>query len=126
MYTSLTEITEIIHDCFRKLGCETLVGTISVSFNGRFTSRMGDAHYSNKAIRLSKPLWPIASPEERLQTIIHEACHIVADHLYNRRFIQAHGREWKRLMIRMGCDPKRCHNVPTESIKKGTKRDSKF
>jgi len=111
-YLTLANCCELVHEVFQKLDCDELVGKIEVSFNKRFTSRMGDANYSKKRIRLSSPLWARASKEQRHQTIVHEACHIVQYHKYGRKKgNSAHGVIWKALMRRVGVKPNRLHSV---------------
>ena len=97
-------------------GCETLARRIDISFNSRFTSRMGDASTKYMRIRVSKPLWPIASPVQRRAIVIHEACHIIADRTFGRRC--GHGSRWKKVMRMCGERPLRCHDVDTSSLKR--------
>jgi SprT protein len=101
---------------------------IIVKWSNRYTNCMGKAHYrgpTDMTVTFSGPLWPRASADERRQTIIHEACHIIArykhQHLGGKRRIQPHGWEWKQAMTRAGVAPKRCHNVDTTGL--GRKRE---
>src|SRR5262249_56661547 len=81
-----------------------LAKRIELRWNARFTARMGDARWfprkNQGIIRLSMPLWPKASPEERVETVIHEACHVIAECLFGPR--QGHGSKWRNLMKRCG------------------------
>ena len=58
-----------------------LAQVIVVEWNPRFTRRLGDAGYSpityRARIRLSIPLWPRASEQDRRETVIHETCHLI-------------------------------------------------
>lgn len=102
--------------------CDTpeLVGKVRIVWNSRFISRMGDARWSltqgRGLIRLSRPLWPKASEEERMETVIHEACHIIADYKFGSR--QIHGPRWQQMMRLCGYEnPRRCHRVDLETIR---------
>ena len=63
-------------------GVSELAQVIVVEWNPRFTRRLGDAGYSSTTyrarIRLSIPLWPRSTEEDRRETVVHEACHIIA------------------------------------------------
>lgn len=100
---------------------------IQVEFNNRFTCRMGDASFQKTAtghraiIRLSGPLWPRATQEQRRNTVIHEACHIIDAYL-NGGSGSPHGRNWKSLMRQCGIsNPSACHNVDRTGLKRNTK-----
>lgn len=75
-------------------------------------------------IRFSGALWPRATQEERRETAVHEACHIVAAHeaaLKGTKVSSSHGHEWKALMRKCGLKPTRCHNVDRTGLKKSRK-----
>lgn len=57
-------------------------------------------------IKLSKPVFKHATVESRVETIIHEACHIAAP------FNAGHGPEWQELMRRCGVSPSRTAAAP--------------
>ena len=82
-------------------GVSELAQAIIVEWNPRFTRKMGDARYNQftylAKIRLSLPLWPRASQKERQETVIHEACHIIAAYKHGP-FIRNHGAEWREAM----------------------------
>jgi len=114
---TLTEIRQIVAETLIKLNADHLL--LNVSFNGRFSARLGDANWSYKRIRFSKPLWPRASKLQRYQCVVHEVAHIIAHERYGRgvgKRIKPHGNEWKRVMREMGLDPDRCHEVPTAGV----------
>ena len=72
-------------------------------------------------IRLSVPLWPRASDEERRETVIHEACHVIADCRFGGK--QGHGPAWRHMMALCGYpDPKRCHAGDRETIQQRRER----
>lgn len=94
---------------------------IDFEFNGRFTRRLGDAIYNRRKgrgfIRLSAPLWPRATEEERRETVIHEACHVVVGYKYqNQKVVDAHGGEWRSAMNLCGLEPLRTHRVDRTGI----------
>lgn len=88
---------------------------LKVSFNERFTSRAGDATFGQMRIRLSGPLWPLMSKEQRYVTIVHEACHLVA-WIRSGPAKAPHGFEWRNAMIECGVKPERTHSVDRTPI----------
>ena len=124
----LKKARELVAECLVKAKMQHLF--VTVEFNNRFTSRMGDANssakygtgtpYSGGRIRLSKPLWKRATPEERRQTVIHEAAHIIA----NCRYRQSckHNNLWKGVMRELGVKPDRCHDVDRGDLTRKAKR----
>lgn len=114
---TLRQIMKVIRETLDALNCPNLV--VTAEFNGRFSSRMGDANWTQKRVRFSKPLWPRATKQERYQVIVHEVAHIVAEERYGRgigRRISPHGYQWKLVMLEMGLHPDRCHSVPTAGV----------
>ena len=91
-----------------------LAQVIVVEWNRRFTRRLGDGAYSRTTyrarIRLSVPLWPRASEEDRRETVIHEACHIIVAYQYGFA-VPPHGAEWRLAMKHCGIEPLRLHSV---------------
>lgn len=110
-------IMDLVRETLRTLGQGILSDLIQVEWNRSFTGKMGDARWRpTPRIRLSAPLWPLASEAERRETVIHEVCHVVDFFLssvpgtsYKRDGI--HGRSWKALMAKCGAEGSRCHNV---------------
>ena len=49
-------------------------------------------------------------------TVPHEVAHLVTHLIYG--YVSAHGPEWKYVMIRLGKQPNRCHNMEFESARK--------
>ncbi|EMI53869.1 SprT family zinc-dependent metalloprotease [Rhodopirellula sallentina] len=96
-----------------------LSNMIRVRFNKRFIRKFADAGYiavpPRGIIRLSPKIWERASDTERRETIIHEACHIVAFHLHGTA-IKPHGVEWRQAMENCEVEPVRCHNIPLIGI----------
>lgn len=122
-------IRQLIIAACQANGCPEIAQRIIVKWNRRYTNCMGKASYRgpfDMTVSLSVPLWPRATEEEHRQTIIHEACHIIArykhQHLGGKARISPHGWEWKQAMVRAGVEPKRCHNVSTEELKRKTKK----
>lgn len=103
----------ILFVCERN-NAEQLAKIIIVEWNSRFTRRMGDAIYSpismRARIRLSLPLWPRASAQDRRETVIHETCHCVVGYKHGYA-ASAHGSAWKKAMQNCGVEPIRLHSV---------------
>ena len=127
-YTTMTEIHELIKETFDLCEEPELYEYTKIQWNSRFTSRMGDALYYHRTntgrIRFSPLLWNRASPEERRETVIHEACHIVAERCARRtgRGKAGHGPIWKRYMKIAGAKGDRCHTVNRDGLKRKQKR----
>jgi SprT protein len=113
-----------------RFACESnkvgeLAQVIVVEWNWRFTKRLGDAGYSpttyRARIRLSIPLWPRASDQDRRETVIHEACHIIVGYRFG--FVAtAHGSEWKAAMQNCGVEPLRLHSVDRTGLARRQRR----
>lgn len=88
-----------------------------VNFSGKFTSRMGQCNFLHREITFSTPLWPLATPEQRRNTTIHEVAHAVTRDRHGAA-VAAHGREWAAQMVAMGAPPKSRHNIDTSSVKR--------
>jgi SprT protein len=119
------DIRELIELTCRACGVPELSARIRVTWSGRFIARMGDARWDAAAgcglIRLSRPLWPKASDEERRETVVHETCHVIADCRFGRR--QGHGPRWRQMMARCGyVHAQRCHSVDREAIQERRER----
>jgi SprT protein len=118
-------IRELIEGACRACGVPELAGRIRVTWSGRFVARMGDARWdpirATGFIRFSRPLWPAASPEERRETVVHEACHVIADYRFGGK--QGHGPLWREMMALCGYPAaKRCHSVNREDIEQRRER----
>lgn len=122
-YNTMSEITELVKETFDKCGEPELFDSTTIQWNSRFTRRMGDAIYyrrtKNGRVRFSSVLWERASPEERRETVIHEACHIVAEKNHPGA---NHGPVWKRYMKMAGAKGDRCHNVNRDGLRRRQKR----
>ncbi len=88
---------------------------ISVEWKRNYTFKMGSARYRSKTIGLSVPLFQRAAESDQQQTVIHEACHIIAAYKAGVH-IKPHGREWKMAMRRCGLEPARCHSIKPVGI----------
>ena len=114
-----SEIRSLIEKACELNQVPELALTIRFEFNNRFTRRLGDASYLKRQIRLSGPLWPRATAEEKRHVVIHETCHIIARYKFGGQ-IKPHGVEWRQCMVKAGEEPKRCHNVDRTGLKRQT------
>jgi SprT protein len=110
------EITDLIRSTLVQVAHEDL--EIHWRWSSRFTSRMGDANYRTGELRFSRPLWPVASLDERRETIVHEVCHLVTYAEFGIDGWRAsHGREWREVMSWAGYpDAKPYHAVPRYGV----------
>ena len=84
--------------------------TLCVGMNGRLTASMGRASLKAGLYRVeySAKLFPLATPENRRNTMVHEICHILG-HIVGGKM--AHDRVWKILMVACGESPQRCYTA---------------
>lgn len=117
--SSTLQIHEWIDFALDRNEVNYLSNMIRVRWNKRFVRRFADAGYilnpTRGIIRISPLIWERASETERRETIIHEACHIVAFHLHGTA-IKPHGVEWRQAMANCEVEPVRCHNIPLIGI----------
>lgn len=103
--------------------CETpeLFEKITVKYSARMTRTLGRAFYDENKIKLSTKYinHPDYTEMEFIETIIHEACHLICYHIYgdslkiktgkNKIRWDSHGARWKRLMVKCGVPPERLY-----------------
>jgi len=82
---------------------------ITVTWERRFTRRLGEASHAQQRIRFSAPLWARATVEERLQVVVHETCHLIARHIAPGD--RPHGRVWQTCMRACGRPAERTHHI---------------
>jgi SprT protein len=106
-------------------GLPELAQAIIIEWNRRFTRRLGDAVFNpityQSRIRLSIPLWPRASSQDRMETVVHEACHIIVWHKFDL-FVAPHGPEWRQAMKNCGVEPLRTHDVDRTGLARRQQR----
>lgn len=110
MYDTIPEVVAVMRELFAKFGDESLADRTTVIFNSRMTSCAGTAKSSNRTINLSLALWRRATTKQRRELIIHEACHIYAEHRCGPQ-IKSHGAEWRYFMAKAGLEPNVHHRV---------------
>jgi SprT protein len=115
--TDDTQIEKWAKQALIMLDCD--IRTVRIEWNGRFTRRMGDAGLKNGigVVRLSKPLWPRATEMDRQQTVVHEVCHVVQRYRHGR-LDTPHGKIWQHYMKTCGFQPRRCHSVNLEGLRR--------
>lgn len=101
-------------------------GLLPVSWNGRLTSRMGQAKCRTRngvrvcSLEFSDRLWERATSAQRDEIAAHEAAHgvvwLIHGPIRNGRKADHHGPAWQRTMLALGFQPKRCHSVDTSGL----------
>ena len=78
----------------------------------RATRRFGCCNHKSKTISLSGHLVSLNDKRDVRDTILHEIAHALAGPK-----VRPHGREWRQIAIRIGCNGRRCygHEVLTSS-----------
>lgn len=71
----------------------------------------GKACYGSNKIRVNPIALKLNYNDMLEKTIPHEVAHLIAYHIYN---CKDHSYDWKKVMVKMGLSPKRCHdyNLP--------------
>lgn len=134
------EAKAIMQLTFEQLGLPELHKVTAIEFNNRFQNRAGDAkltqgyHYDNVTktggfnryvgkIRLSSKYFAVVSEAEKMETVVHEACHIANNYLRytdanwrnnvydfkQEKQTEGHGPGWAQLMKKVGYTPNRFH-----------------
>lgn len=99
-----------IDEAFRANGLEP---NYILKWSDRMFRTMGIARLQKgktPIVGLSRHLWAHASREERKNTCVHEAAHIIAVVKYGPEG-RGHGRRWRVAMIRAGEKPSIYHNI---------------
>lgn len=78
------------------------------AWNSRLKSTMGRAFFARRHVEFSTELFILANDSQRMETIFHEVAHIAAFLTYKDK---GHGPFWKLCMLKLGLQPKRCHNI---------------
>jgi SprT protein len=111
-------------------GNDDIADKIRLKWSNRMTSAMGIASFDPKTqvytIKLSVPLFKRATEEQKRQTVIHEACHIVE--VVNRGYVDwngrvvyprmSHGPYWAKAMRNADCKPDVYHKVSNDGLRK--------
>ena len=87
-----------------------LANKITFEFNNRFTAKAGEANYSKNNIRISTKLFARASEAEQVETVIHEASHLIS-YAKHGKIGRGHKDLWKATMRNCGVIPNRTHNI---------------
>lgn len=99
-------------------------------FNAGFTSKMGcartDTDRRGGEMEFSGPLWPLASEEERDETVLHELAHVIVNCIHGYRMkwtrrgprVQHHDNIFKSMLIRLGGTGARTHKVDNSQFKR--------
>lgn len=90
--------------------------TIRYDINSARTG--GLAYPGTFLIRLNPDYLNKYQDEYIKRTVVHEVAHLGVEQVYRldqgRWKVDAHGSEWKNMMIRLGADPARCHSYEAE------------
>jgi len=115
------DVRTLINRVFEILGESHLGGSLDLEWSQRMTSCAGRGGYRRETkrgiIKISEKLWDVASPEERAQLVIHEACHVVQRYQYP--WSQPHGSEWRGMMWKCGRKARIHHKIDTSKVKNG-------
>lgn len=103
------EITKLIdRACFLN-GMGNLSAHINWQWSNGLKTTAGTANYITMRVKLSRFVFSKATREEQINTVIHEACHIIA--YAKDKSCSPHGHVWQQCMMLAGENPTRCHNV---------------
>jgi len=101
------QIINIVESCFNRVLGYVPNYTIVYKSIGR---GIAGTALCGKNILTFDPFFLNQNPEEYLRrTVPHEVAHLICHILYPRAK-QAHGPEWKSIMLDLGVEPSRCHS----------------
>ncbi|PPD55510.1 MAG: hypothetical protein CTY12_00610 [Methylotenera sp.] len=83
------------------------------------SARTGGLAYPGQFLIRLNPAYLNKYKEEYIKrTVVHEVAHLGVQQVYRldqgRWKVDAHGSEWKNMMVRLGADPSRCHTYEAE------------
>lgn len=124
---TVVDAHKVIHDTFKALGVPELCDNTVIKFNSRLSSTAGKATWRKcgdiNMIELSSKIWGHVNITDtfRIETAVHEACHIADDFIQIVRHKlwhpKSHGGTWKNLMHLSGYSNARaCHQLDTYAM----------
>lgn len=118
----INEITRLIKEAGEKNNYPEIMDWVDIRWSNRMTSAMGSAQkqYGRYVISLSTKLFARATEEEKIQVVVHEACHVIAGLITGRRM--KHDHEWRQTMRNAGFSPDVYHSVSCTGLRKKVKR----
>ena len=83
------------------------------------SARTGGLAYPGQFLIRLNPAYLNKYQDEYIKrTVVHEVAHLGVEQVYRkdqgRWKVDAHGPEWKNMMVRLGADPSRCHSYEAE------------
>lgn len=83
------------------------------------SARTGGLAYPGSFLIRLNPAYLNKYKEEYIKrTVVHEVAHLGVEQVFRldqgRWKVDAHGPEWKNMMVRLGADPARCHSYEAE------------
>jgi predicted SprT family Zn-dependent metalloprotease len=85
-----------------------------VFLSNRMVSSAGRARPTKHSIGLNARLLT-RYPDEILTIVVHELCHLLAYKIYGDR---GHGKPWKELMVKLGCEPRYYHTLDVHRLRR--------
>jgi SprT protein len=108
-----TKVRECFSICF---GDRTDRFDVKIIFSDDMGMIGGTACFETSTITLNTQLFLENVDEYMMQIIPHEAAHLIADIKYPDQRHIVHGKAWKSIMHKLGCEPLIHHNLDTSSI----------
>lgn len=112
-----SEVKQWIKKACEQNGVPDLADEIKIQWSNKMTSSIGIARKSledDYTIKLSNKLFARATQQQRIETVVHEACHCIDSELTGARM--SHGEGWRKCMLECRFDPQRCHKVNTDGL----------
>lgn len=106
--------------CYQQWGVPQLLNITAIEFNNKFRRKGADAiYYHNRGygrIRFSTKIFNLMGYDEQLNTVAHEAAHLVDS--YKHGHCTGHGPSWKKLMTQLGFTPTICHSINARRLER--------
>lgn len=79
----------------------------------------GQAVYGSQEMRFNLELAERQPNDFIARTVPHECAHLICYQMHGNKILgKPHGKEWKAIMVLLGCEPSRCHSYDTTGIKR--------
>lgn len=119
---------QLLAHCYRQLNRAHFGGALPeltpVRLSDRMTRRLGHVHYGRDPeqrsvieIALNVDLLLPGNEQALLDTLLHEMAHAEAWLAHGHR---GHGRTWRRIAARVGCDARACSDMRIRRRRRGT------
>ena len=106
------QINKTLADAKKLFGYNKPFPEVEYNVNGTCA---GKAWYRTNKVSFNPVLLMENVDEFLARTVVHEVAHLIAWDVY---LDKGHGAQWRRVMTRLGAEPKRCHSYDVATVRK--------